>query len=117
MGNTRLWFFILAAIAVLVFFRMTPEREERSGDPALDEPRRPHTTTRIVADRAFGSYADCDDAAEAAVQDLKDEGISVALASRSVLTEITIYKVYYPGATGQVTCRGARLIHEITEQE
>jgi hypothetical protein len=47
---------------------------------------------------------------------LIDSGVRTALASRNALAGSTVYKVYYPGATGRISCRDGRLVNEVIEQ-
>lgn len=116
MQDTRLWFIVLAAIAVWVFLKGVPNQDDPGRGPTATEPRPLRATeSRILEDKTFESYAECDDAAAAAAQELKDQGLSVALASKNALAGSTIYKVYYRGATGQISCRGGRLVNEIFE--
>lgn len=117
MRDAKVWFMVLAAIAVWVLLQQAPGTAERDGGTATTEPRQSGAAiARVLEDRTFGSYSDCDHAAEVAVQDLKDKGVSVALASQSPMVESTVYKVYYRDATGQISCRGGRLVNEIVKQ-
>lgn len=114
MRNTRLWFIVLSAIAVWAFLQKAPKTEDRDRNTTTIEPVQPRAATgQILEDMAFENYSECVYAAEVAVQDLKDKGVSVALVSNSPLAERTVYKVYYREATGQISCRGGRLVNEI----
>lgn len=118
MRNMSVGIILLAAVVAWVYFRDAPRMQDRGQGASTTESAPPKTKERrLLEDRTFGSYAECDDAAKLAVQEIKDQDVSVALSSKSVLTETTIYKVYYPDATGEISCRGERLVNEIIEEK
>jgi hypothetical protein len=114
MRNIIVSLVVVAAAAFYVYLQGTSRTEDRDrGADATDTADAPATSRRLLEDRTFGSYGECDEAADGMVQDLKDQGVSVALVSRSALTQSTTYKVYYDDATGQIACKGDRLVNEI----
>ena len=118
MRDPKLWFIVLAAAAVWVYLRQAPIGDHQDSGRADSSPRQTRVAAgRVLEDKTFESYAECDSAAALAVQDLKDQGVSVALASKSALAGSTVYKVYYEGATGQISCRGGRFLNEIIEEQ
>jgi hypothetical protein len=117
MRNITVSIIVVAAAAYWVYLHGTSRPESRDRDAVTTESADGQTSARrLLEDRTYGSYGECDEAAERMVNDLKDQGVSVALASRSTLTQSTTYKVYYRDTTGQVSCRGERLISEIFEE-
>lgn len=118
MRDPKLWFIVLAAVAAWVYLRQAPIANYRDGSTTTAAPRQAREATgRVLEDTTFENYAECDAAASLAVQDLKDKGVSVALASKSALAGSTVYKVYYQGATGQISCQGERFLNEIVEEQ
>ncbi len=117
MRDPKLWFIVLAAAAVWVYLRQAPIGDHRDGGRADSSPHQTRAAGRVLEDKTFENYAECDSAAAVAVQDLKDKGVSVALASKGALAGSTVYKVYYEGATGQISCRGGRFLNEIIEEQ
>lgn len=116
MHTPKLFLVVLMAIAMWAYLHEASKKNDpgRSATSTeISEDRR--VKGQILEDKTFETYKECDDAAKAAVQDLKDKGVSAALASRSPLAESTVYMVYYVGARGQISCRGGRLVNEILE--
>jgi hypothetical protein len=117
MRNIIVSIMVVAAAAYWVYLHGKSRTDNRDrGAVTTETANAPTSARRLLEDRTYGSYGECDEAAERMVKDLKDQGISVALASRSTLTKSTVYKVYYRDATGQVSCRGERLISDIVEE-
>ncbi|KPK60223.1 MAG: hypothetical protein AMJ59_07200 [Gammaproteobacteria bacterium SG8_31] len=117
MRDTRLWIIVLAVIAVWAYLREAPKTDDRDRGATLIESRESGASKgRILEEKTYENYAECDDAATVAAQDLKDQGASVALVSKGPLAESTIYKVYYREATGQISCRGGRFVNEIIDE-
>jgi len=118
MRNTRLGFIALAVIAMWAYLHNAPKTDDQDRSTTLTEPRQPSAAEgRILEEKTFENYAECDRAATVAAQDLKDQGVGVALVSRGPLAESTVYKVYYRGGTGQISCRGGRLVNEIVKEK
>lgn len=117
MKNIIVSIMVVAAAAYWVYLHGKSRTDNRDRGAVTTETADAQTSARrLLEDRTYGSYGECDEAAERMVKDLKDQGVSVALASRSTLTQSTTYKVYYQEATGQVSCRGERLISDIVEE-
>jgi hypothetical protein len=117
MPNHRLRFLILPALALGALLYALPRTENRNSTSATTEPVGDGSGAgRILVEKTYESYAECDETAEAAAQELKGKGVRTALAARNAMAGSTLYKVYYPdGAVGRITCRGGRLVHEILE--
>jgi hypothetical protein len=115
MQYSRLRFLILPVLVVGALVFALPRTEIRNNGATSAESQ-PGQRSRILADETFDSYKACDAAARVAAQELIDSGVRTALASRNALAGSTVYKVYYPGATGRISCRDGRLVNEVIEQ-
>ncbi len=119
MQYSRLRFLIIPVLVLGALIYALPQTENRTdGGPAVQSQagQRSPAGGRILLDETFESYSACDAAARIAAQELNDSGVRTALASRNALAGSTVYKVYYPDAAGQISCRGGRLFSEIFEQ-
>jgi hypothetical protein len=117
MLNSKLLLVVMMAVALWVYFNETRRTDDQDPGTTATEPDQSSAVEgRILEDRTFETYAECNDAAKAAVEDLKEKGVSAALASQSPLVESTVYMVYYRGAKGQISCRGGRLVNEIIKE-
>ena len=115
MSNHRLRFLVLPALAAGAFLYVLPHGDRQASPTATTEsaPQGPDSG-RILVEKSFSSYSECDDTAKAAATELKEQGVRTALAARNAMAGSTLYKLYYPdGTTGQITCRGGELVHEI----
>jgi len=118
MPNPKLLLVVSMAVGVWVYLNGAPRTDDQKQPTTTAEPRRPAAATgRILEDKTFETYKECDTAAKAIVQELQDTGVSAALASQSPLVESTVYMVYYRGARGQISCRGGRLVNEILNEQ
>jgi len=116
MQTPKLFLIVLMAIAMWAYLHDASKKNDPGRGAVSTEAGQPRMVKgQILEDRTFESYEACEEAAKAAVQDLKDKGVSAALASRTPLAESTVYMVYYRGARGQISCRGERLVNEILE--
>lgn len=118
MHTPKLFLVVLMAIAMWAYLyeasrKNDPDRAAVTTELGQNRP----VKGQILEDKTFETYQECEEAAKAAVQDLKDKGVSAALASRTPLAESTVYMVYYRGARGQISCRGGRLVNEIVEEQ
>lgn len=114
MLNPRLLLVILMAVAMWAYLNQTMKRDARergSGTAELSQPD--PVEPRILEEKTFASFRECAENAEAMVEELKDRGVSVALASHSPMVGSTVYMVYYPDSRGQISCRDGRLTNEI----
>ena len=119
MQYSRLRFLIIPVLALAALIYALPKTENRTHGASTTQSQsgqRSHAGGRILADETFESYSACDAAARIAAQELTDSGVRTALVSRNALAGSTVYKVYYPGTAGQISCRGGRLVSEIFEQ-
>ena len=119
MDNSRLRLLVLPALVVAALIYALPKTQNRNHVRAPAESSSGQFSTAgggIPEDKTFESYGACDAAARAIAQELTDSGVRTALASRNSLAGSTVYKVYYPDATGQISCRDSRLVSEIIEQ-
>lgn len=119
MQYSRLRFLIIPVLVLGALIYALPKTENRThGAPTIQSQsgQRSPAGGRILADETFESYSACDAAARIAAQEMNDSGVRTALSSRNALAASTVYKVYYPDAAGQISCRHGRLVSEIFEQ-
>ena len=115
MPNQRLRFLVVPALALAALLYVLPHADNRDPGTASTAPGPSGSGSgRVLVEKSFDSFADCDETARAAALELKEKGVRTALAARNAMAGSTLYKVYYPdGAMGQITCRGGPLVHEI----
>ena len=119
MEISRLRFLVIPALAVGALLYSLPKTQNRNHGTAPTESQSGHHNTAgggILVDKTFKSYGECDAAARAIVEEMNDRGVRTALASRNTFAGSTVYKVYYPDATGQISCLDRRLVNEIIGQ-
>lgn len=119
MQYSRLRFLIIPVLVFGALIYALPKTEDRNQGTQSGQSQagqRSPAGGRIVLDETFESYSACDAAARVVAKELTGSGVRTALASRNALAGTTVYKVYYPDASGQLSCRQGRLVNEIVEQ-
>ncbi len=115
MSNQRLRFLVIPALVLGALLYTIPRTDNRT--PVIETPDSELTggsTSQVLVEKTYDSYEACDETAKAAAQELKSKGVRSALAARNAMAGTTLYRLYYPdSSTGQITCTGGRLVHEI----
>mgnify|MGYP001820970691 FL=1 len=112
MPNHRLRLLIIPALALAALMYVLPRATDRDTASA-EADRRGSAANRILVEKTFANYEECDETAQAAALELKEKGLKTALTARNKTVQTTLYKVYYPdGSTDQIICRGEQLVHE-----
>jgi hypothetical protein len=115
MSNNRLRFLVVPALVLGALLYAIPRTDSRG--PATDTAEIGFTAgaaSQVLVEKTYDSFQECDETAKAAAEELKSKGVRAALAARNAMAGKTLYRLYYPdSSTGQITCTGGRLVHEI----
>jgi len=121
----RFWFIVVSVPIVLfhMWAGKAPWERQRSAPVTAESGREQgHVPAaaqigvgKVLEDRSYDSYAECDSVAGVVAQQLSDKGVVVDL-QKDAGTELTVYTGLYRGAVIRFSCSGSRYRSEIIGQ-